>query len=77
MRMEFSWNWSAMCVSNDPTSPAGFGVRPGKVNPFGYTYTSRGNPAYRNPSVISVRRCNRMPAPLAVPECSTAVPSNG
>lgn len=62
MRMEFSWNWSAGCVSNDPSSPAGFGVGTGKAEPFGYTSTSRGNPAYRNRSVISVQGCNRMPA---------------
>lgn len=51
-----------MCVSNDPTSPAGFGVGTGKVTPSDYTSTSRGNPGYRNPSVIGVQGCNRMPA---------------
>lgn len=42
--------------------PAESGLGTGKVKPFGYTYTPRGNPGYRNPSVISVQRCNRMPA---------------
>lgn len=50
-------------MSSDPTSPAGFGVGTGKVKPFGYTCTCRGNPGCRNPPVISVGRCNRIPVP--------------
>lgn len=59
---EFCYKPSAIWVSNNPASLAGSGVGTGKVKPFDYTYTSKGNPGYRNPSVISMQCCNRMPA---------------
>jgi len=60
--MIFVRNHVQCWVSNSPTSLAGSGVGTGKVKPFGYTYASKGNPGYRNPAVISVQCCNRMPA---------------